>query len=135
MLSKIQVFNLFSGFLAALAVLILIGRLDSYHGTFGTGMEMHTLAAVILGGTAPYGGIGRLWGSLAEAVLISMLINGMVLLRFDFFWQQIAVSVVILLAVMPHTLTSFRESRGVGGYAVSRKYVVGASWSERLCEI
>jgi ribose transport system permease protein len=106
---------IFSGFLAGLAAIMLIGRLDSYHGTFGTGMEIHTIAAVIIGGTALYGGTGRLWGSLAGAILISMVINGMVLLRLQYFWQQVAVGVVIILAVMLYTVTGLRESRGVGG--------------------
>ena len=106
---------IFSGFLAALAAIMLIGRLDSYHGTFGTGMEMHTIAAVIIGGTALYGGIGRLWGSLAGAILIAMVINGMVLLRLQYFWQQVAVGAVIILAVMLYTITGLRESRGAGG--------------------
>ncbi len=106
---------IFSGFLAAFSGIMLIGRLDSYHGTFGMGMEMHTIAAVIIGGTALYGGIGRLWGSLAGAILISMVINGMVLLRIQYFWQQVAMGVVIILAVMLYTITGLRQSRGVGG--------------------
>ena len=105
----------FSGFLTALATIMLIGRLDSYHGTFGMGMELHTIAAVIIGGTALYGGIGRVWGSLAGAILLAMVINGMVHLGLQYFWQQVAVGVVIILAVMLYTMTGLRKSRGVGG--------------------
>jgi ribose transport system permease protein len=106
---------IFSGLLTALAAIMLIGRLDSYHGTFGTGMEMHTIAAVIIGGTALYGGIGRVWGSLAGAILLAMVINGLVHLGIQYFWQQVAVGVVIILAVMLYTMTGLRQSRGVGG--------------------
>jgi len=106
---------IFSGLMAALAGVMLIGRLDAYNATFGTGMEFHTIAAVIIGGTSLFGGIGRLWGSLAGALLISMVINGMVSLGFGYFWQQVAVGVVIVLAIMVYTVTGLRQSRGVGG--------------------
>ncbi len=106
---------IFSGFLSALAAVMVIGRLDSYHGTLGMGMEMHTIAAVIIGGTALYGGIGRVWGSLGGAILLAMVINGMVHLGLQYFWQQVAVGVVIILAVMLYTMTGLRQSRGVGG--------------------
>ncbi len=78
-------------------------------------MEIHTIAAVIIGGTALYGGIGRLWGSLAGAILLAIIINGMMLLGLQCFWQQGAVGVVIVLAVMLYTVTGLRESRRVGG--------------------
>ncbi|MBT9165400.1 MAG: Ribose import permease protein RbsC [Chloroflexi bacterium] len=76
---------------------------------------MHIIAAVIVGGPAPYGGIGRLWGSLAGAILLSMVINGMMLLRLQYFWQQVSVGVVIILAVMFYTLYGLSGSCGVGG--------------------
>ena len=61
------------------------------------------------------GGNGWLWGSLGGALLLSMVINGMVLLGLEFFWQQVAVGVVIVLAIMVYTVTGLRQSRGLGG--------------------
>jgi len=106
---------IFSGFMAALAGVMIIGRLDSYHATFGAGMEFHTIAAVIIGGTALFGGVGRLWGSLAGALLIAMVINGLVVLAVNFYWQQVAIGVVLMLAVALYTVTGLRQARGVGG--------------------
>ncbi len=68
-----------------------------------------------MGGTALYGGVGRLWGSLAGALLLTMVINGLVVLGLGYFWQQVAVGVVIVLAVMLYAVTGLRQSRGVGG--------------------
>jgi len=106
---------IFSGFLAALAGVVLIGRLDSYVAVTGAQVLLPTIAAVVMGGTALYGGVGRLWGSLGGALLLAMVINGMVLLGLEFFWQQVAVGVVIVLAIMLYTVTGLRQSRGVGG--------------------
>ncbi|MBA7507868.1 Ribose import permease protein RbsC [subsurface metagenome] len=106
---------IFSGFMAALAGVVLIGRLDSYVAVDGAYMLLPTIAAVVMGGTALYGGVGRLWGSLGGALLLAMVINGMVLLGLGFFWQQVAVGVVIVLAIMVYTVTGLRQSRGVGG--------------------
>jgi len=106
---------IFSGFLAALAGVMIIGRLDSYVAVEGAYVLLPTIAAVVMGGTALYGGVGRLWGSLGGALLLAMVINGMVLLGLEFFWQQVAVGVVIVLAIMVYTVTGLRQSRGVGG--------------------
>ncbi|MBA7507867.1 Ribose import permease protein RbsC [subsurface metagenome] len=106
---------IFSGLMAALAGVMIIGRLDSYHATFGAGMEFHTIAAVIIGGTALFGGAGRLWGSLAGALLIAMVINGLVAFGVNFYWQQIAIGIVLMLAVALYTVTGLRQLRGVGG--------------------
>ena len=105
----------FSGFLAAFAGVVLIGRLDSYVAVEGAYVLLPTIAAVVMGGTALYGGVGRLWGSLGGALLLTMVINGLLVLGLGYFWQQVAVGVVIVLAVMVYTVTGLRQSRGVGG--------------------
>lgn len=96
------------GFLAALASLITIGRLDAFHATYGTYMEIDTIAAVIIGGTALYGGVGKIWGSFAGAVLMAMVTNGVTILRLPYFYQYVAVAVVIIISVTLYTLRAKR---------------------------
>lgn len=108
--NKYKILNFaFMGFLAGLVGVITIGRLDSFHANFGTNMEIHTIAAVIIGGTALYGGVGKIWGSLAGAILMAMVTNGMVILRLPYFYQYVAVAIVIILAVSMYTLRRRRE--------------------------
>lgn len=107
---KYKILNFtFMGLLAGLAALITIGRLDAFHATYGTNMEIDTIAAVIIGGTALYGGVGKIWGSFAGAILMAMVTNGMVVLRLQYFYQYVAVAVVIIMAVSLYTLRAKRE--------------------------
>lgn len=97
------------GFLAALASLITIGRLDAFHATYGVYMEIDVIAAVIIGGTALYGGVGKIWGSFAGAVLMAMVTNGVTILRLPYFYQYVAVAVVIIISVALYTLRAKRQ--------------------------
>ncbi len=97
------------GFLAALASLITIGRLDAFHATYGIYMEIDVIAAVIIGGTALYGGVGRIWGSFAGAVLMAMVTNGVTILRLPYFYQYVAVAAVIIISVALYTMRAKRQ--------------------------
>lgn len=98
----------FMGFMAGVAALVTVGRLDAFHATYGEMMEIDTIAAVIIGGTALFGGNGRVWGSVFGAILMSMVVNAAVLLGFPYFYQYVLVGLVILLAV---SLYAFLEAR------------------------
>lgn len=94
----------FMGFLCGLAGVLIVGRLDSFNSNLGQLMELDVIAAVIIGGTALFGGVGRVWGACAGAILLAMVVNGVVILGLPYFYQYIAVAVVILLAVSLYTL-------------------------------
>ncbi len=96
------------GFLAGVAALITIGRLDAFHATYGEHMEIDAIAAVIIGGTSLFGGYGRIWGSVFGALLMSMVVNGAVILGFPYFYQYVLVGLVILIAV---AIYRFLENR------------------------
>ena len=87
------------GVLAALAGLINAGRLGSGEPTTQEGIELHVIAAVVLGGTSLMGGEGSLLGTLIGAFVIGFLRNGLVLLRVSSYWQLVIIGCVILAAV------------------------------------
>ena len=99
----------YSGFLAGLAAILMIGRLDSYHASFGQNIELEIIASVIIGGTALFGGLGKIWGSVTGAILLAMVTNGLVILKLPFFYQYVAISAVIIISV---GLYSLRKKRG-----------------------
>lgn len=88
-----------SGVTAAIAAIVLTGRLDAIQPTQGILTNLHTIAAVIIGGTSLFGGRGSVIGAMLGAILLAMINNTMVLLGFSFFWQQVAAGVVIIVAV------------------------------------
>lgn len=89
-----------SGFLSALAGIIITSRLDSAQPVAGQGMEMDAIAAVILGGTSLSGGKGHLYGTVIGALIIGVLNNGLNLLGISSFYQQLVKGAVILIAVL-----------------------------------
>lgn len=94
-----------SGALAGFAAIVLTGRLDAITATQGVLTNLHTIAAVIIGGTSLFGGRGSVIGAMLGAILLAMINNTMVILGFSFFYQQVAAGVVILLAVTIYTLS------------------------------
>lgn len=89
-----------AGLLSAVAALIVTARLDSAQPNAGTGYELDSIAAVVIGGTSLNGGKGSIWGTVIGALIIGVLNNGLVLMNVSPFWQQVIKGLVILLAVI-----------------------------------
>lgn len=96
---KIYVYMI-SGFLAALAGMILIARIDGGIYTNGEGYELSSLAAVVIGGTSLSGGVGGLWGTFLGVVLLAIVRNGLVMFSISPLWQSILIGVMILAAIL-----------------------------------
>jgi ribose/xylose/arabinose/galactoside ABC-type transport system permease subunit len=89
-----------SGLTAGIGGLILSSRLDAGNGLFGAGDLLGAVAAVVIGGTSLFGGIGSMAGTATGVLIIATIANGMVLLNVPDFWQQIVVGWIIVAAVM-----------------------------------
>jgi ribose transport system permease protein len=89
-----------AGALAAVGGLIVTSRLDSAQPNAGMGLELDSIAAVVIGGTSLSGGKGTIMGTVQGALIIGVLNNGLVLLNVSPFWQQVVKGMVILLAVV-----------------------------------
>jgi ribose transport system permease protein len=88
-----------SGLLSGLGGVMTASRLYSASGLLGNGYELDAIAAVILGGTSPNGGIGSVGGTLIGALIMAILNNGMTLMNISYYWQMVIKGIVIILAV------------------------------------
>ena len=86
----------------------MITRIDSTQATIGTSMEIHVIAAVIIGGTSLFGGKGTVYGTLMGAILLSMMTNALVIAGVDYFWQLFIMGIIVLIAV---TINNIRDKR------------------------
>jgi ribose/xylose/arabinose/galactoside ABC-type transport system permease subunit len=97
-----------SGMAAALAGVILSARLDAGAGNFGTNDLLNALAAVVIGGTSLFGGVGSVFGTAVGILLIGTITNGLDLLNVSTFWQQVAIGALIIGAISVDRLTKVR---------------------------
>jgi ribose transport system permease protein len=92
-----------AGLLAGLASVALACRLNSSQPSAGTGYELDTIAAVVIGGASLNGGVGGIRGTVVGVLIIGVLRNGLNLSGVSPFVQQIVIGVVIALAVAADT--------------------------------
>lgn len=88
-----------SAVFSSVAGFLLAGRLTSANALMGTGMELQSIAAVVVGGTALFGGEGSVWGSLIGILIIGVLANGLTVLGISEFWQRVLNGLIIVLVV------------------------------------
>lgn len=97
--TKIAVYAI-SGLTAAIAGILMVGRLSSANALLGEGDELRSIAAVVIGGTHLFGGQGGVIGSVIGALIIGVLANGLNLMDVSHFWQRIVQGSVIILVVI-----------------------------------
>jgi D-xylose transport system permease protein len=88
------------GFLSGVAGVVLASYVG--YGTIaaGTGYELDAIAACILGGTSPLGGVGTIPGALIGALIIASLTTGLQMLNVAPAWQYVVKAVILVLAVL-----------------------------------
>ncbi|MDQ0246269.1 ribose transport system permease protein [Bacillus fengqiuensis] len=95
---KLMVF-LGSGLMAGFAGLLYAGRMHAGRFTFGEGDELSVIAAVILGGTSLFGGVGTVIGTVIGSLMIGTINNGLIIMGLDVSQQMIIKGLIIILAV------------------------------------
>jgi ribose transport system permease protein len=99
-----------SGMLAALAGIIGLAFLLYVQGVSGTGLELTVITAVIVGGTALFGGAGTVFGTAIGVLIIGVLNNVLVLRGVSSFWQTTVIGLVIIAAVAFDALVRRRSA-------------------------
>ncbi len=87
-----------TGLLVGVAGLILCSLMNAGQPTAGRGFELTVIAAVILGGTSLAGGRGTLVGTLLGVLLLKVVDNGIIILRWNQDLQMVVPGIVIILA-------------------------------------
>lgn len=108
--TRLVVFSTYviSGFLSALAGIILTARTTAGLPQAGTSYELDAIAAVVIGGTSLSGGQGRLVGTIFGVLIIGVINNGLDILGVSSYYQQVVKGAIIIAAVL---LDSFRKMK------------------------
>lgn len=88
-----------AGACAAVAALIMVARFTTATEALGTGMELTTIAAAVIGGVSLTGGIGTMFGPALGAFLLGAILVGLTLQGVPQFVQQIITGGILLAAV------------------------------------
>ena len=107
---RIKIFNYaLTGFLAALAGIVMTARLGAASVTAGTGMELKVISAVIIGGASLQGGEGTVIGAFLGSLLMAIIVNSLSLLGVDIYWNTLVIGATLLLAVTIDTVGKKRR--------------------------
>jgi ribose/xylose/arabinose/galactoside ABC-type transport system permease subunit len=101
-----------SGFIAAVAGLMLAARLGTGYTLAGAGFEIDSIVAVVLGGTALTGGRGGVVGTMGGLFVLVLINNVLNLLAVSAYVQQVIKGVIVVAAVTVAGLAARRRSGG-----------------------
>ena len=88
------------GLCVGIAVLLYVPRLGSTSATTGTLWELQAITAVVVGGTALRGGVGRVWGTICGAFILEIVGNIMLLSNFVSEYLIAAIQGAIIIIAM-----------------------------------
>ena len=96
---KIRVYAL-SGFLAAVAGILVVGRLTVAEPNAGQLIELDAISATLIGGTTFDGGVGGVHGTILGVLILAVLGNVLNLIGISPFVQMLLQGVIIVIAVI-----------------------------------
>ncbi|MBV9170292.1 MAG: ABC transporter permease [Chloroflexi bacterium] len=100
--------GLASGLAGVLSILVN----NNFFPTVGDGYLLGVLAAVFVGGTPTWGGVGTVAGSVVGALTVGSIEAGIVAAGLTGYWTQFFDGIVIVLSLVTHRLTRPRTRVG-----------------------
>ena len=93
-----------SGTLAGLAGVLWASRFAAVANDTGTGFELQTVAACVIGGVNIFGGSGTIPGVLLGSLLLGIIVNALTITGISPFWRLTVQGLLIILAVVADAL-------------------------------
>jgi len=106
----IKVYGL-CGALAGVAGALSLARFGTTSIAGNTTLNLDAIAAIVIGGTSLFGGVGTILGTVVGVFIPAVLRNGFVIVGVQPFWQQVAVGGVLIAAVYLDQLRRARYAR------------------------
>lgn len=91
---------LISGILAGLGGVLYTSRFASAESSAAVGFELSAISAVVIGGVKTTGGSGKIGGVLLGALLLTMIVNGLNVMKISPFYKLALQGVMFLIAVI-----------------------------------
>lgn len=88
------------GILAAFSGFMLTARVSAGQPSLGAEFPLMSITAAIIGGCSLQGGKGSVVGTILGVLFVTIISNGMNLLRLDSYYQMIVLGIVLMAAVV-----------------------------------
>ncbi|PVE50603.1 ABC transporter permease [Rhizobium rhizogenes] len=88
-----------SGTLAAITGFLMAARLGSGQANIGATLAMETIAAAVIGGVSLRGGVGRTELVIVASMFLTIIGNGLNLLKIDTKYQTLVLGLVLIIAI------------------------------------
>ena len=99
------------GALAGFAGALSLARFGTTSIAGNTTLNLDAIAAIVIGGTSLFGGVGTIVGTVVGVFIPAVLRNGFVIVGVQPFWQQVAVGAVLIIAVYLDQLRRAKYAR------------------------
>ena len=100
-----------AGLTAGLAGMVSVGRFGTASTSTGTGYELTVIAAAVVGGASLLGGRGTAIGALLGTLVIALIENGIIILRFAQEYRLVIIGLAIIVAVSLDRLSNHLRAR------------------------
>lgn len=97
------------GFFSALAGIMTSLEVTYLWPSLGEGYLLSTLAAVFVGGTSVFGGMGTVLGTFVGSIIIGSLEGGIVAIGLTGFWTQLIYGLIIVVSLSIYSVLRRRE--------------------------
>ena len=114
-----------SGGLAGVAGILSLSQYGTTAIAGQSATNLNVIAAVVIGGTSLFGGVGTIFGTVVGLFIPAVLQNGFVIVGIQPFWQQVAVGAVLVIAVYVDQRRRAAAARGHAAKADGKKKLFG----------
>ncbi len=88
-----------AGVFYAVGALLAVGRIGIAETVTGSNFMFISITAVVVGGTALWGGIGGVWNTLVGVLIVNVINNGMVVIGLPSYIQSAVLGILVIVAV------------------------------------
>ncbi len=92
-----------AGIFFAVGALLAVGRIGIAETATGNNFMFISITAVVVGGTALWGGIGGVWNTLVGVLVVNVINNGMVVIGLPGYIQDGVLGLLVIIAVVLST--------------------------------
>lgn len=113
-----------SGALAGVGGILSLAQYSTTAIAGQSNTNLNVIAAVVIGGTSLFGGLGTIFGTVVGLFIPAILQNGFIIVGVQPFWQQVAVGVVLVAAVYIDQRRRTAATRARGGRRASLAHLI-----------